>query len=490
MAGKKELGDKPMYRLALIVKRSAAPSFTLLLTPCPRPASLAEDHGDEVEDVPLWDVPSSPFLMASKHVHEPALTCPLALLVQTALHNVGITCLDAPDAISRLKKQLLPIWELMQPWVYWKFLEEPDFGPTPPMHTIFFMTELKMEGVLPTGQGQWFNSGDAWALLTAGGNTGALRVGPLATYAFSPHFPQGLQHQLKLNIKAQEYPPGVLLIPLKSSTKKPFSKTNLAVFASRGTTEQNAVSSLKGDALIVDPGCHPVEAQKQLSTAVKALPRKLLVFLTHHHFDHIEGLPIVYSENPEAIVLASELTLSRLGKGAGKLKCLPVLDGTLLVVGDEELRVIAAPGHTDGHMALLHVSSHSLIVGDHCVGQGSSLLDVTSGGNMKDYLTTTRNFLDLAPRVIIPMHGKLNLWPAHMLNGYIRHREAREAKILRCINEGAHTAFEVVSQVYADTPPALWMAALSNVRLHVDHLNELQQLPQVITYVLTECESN
>lgn len=25
-------------------------------------------------------------------------------------------------------------------------------------------------------------------------------------------------------------------------------------------------------------------------------------------------------------------------------------------------------GHTDGHMALLHLSTHSLIVGDHCVG--------------------------------------------------------------------------------------------------------------------------
>uniref|UniRef100_A0A7N2QYB9 Uncharacterized protein n=1 Tax=Quercus lobata TaxID=97700 RepID=A0A7N2QYB9_QUELO len=39
-------------------------------------------------------------------------------------------------------------------------------------------------------------------------------------------------------------------------------------------------------------------------------------------------------------------------------------------------------GHTDGHMALLHMSTHSLIVGDHCVGQGSAILDITSGGNM------------------------------------------------------------------------------------------------------------
>ncbi|MCO5563804.1 hypothetical protein L7F22_017452 [Adiantum nelumboides] len=29
-------------------------------------------------------------------------------------------------------------------------------------------------------------------------------------------------------------------------------------------------------------------------------------------------------------------------------------------------------GHTDGHMALLHVLSHTLIVGDHCVGEGAN----------------------------------------------------------------------------------------------------------------------
>lgn len=465
-----------MYRLVLIVKCSDAPRFTVLLTPCPGPSTPANE-----EDAPLWDLPSSPALVPSQDLHAPTLTCPFTLLVHTALHNIGITCLDAAYAVCQLKAQLHPIWVQMQPWVYWKFVEEPDFGPGPPIHTIFFMTDLKMESALPSGMGQWFNSGGAWDLLMAGGNTGTLRIGPLATYTFSPHFPLGLQHRLKLNLKAQEYPPGVLMIPLKSSTLKPFSKTNLVVFSSRSTPDQSAISAVKGEALIVDPGCHPIDAQKQLSKTVKALPKKLLVFLTHHHFDHTEGLPTVYNESPEAVVLAHELTLHKLGKVAGKLKCFPVLDGTLLLVGNEELRVIAAPGHTDGHMALLHVSSHALIVGDHCVGQGSSVLDAASGGNMQDYLTTTRKFLDLAPRVIIPMHGRFNMWPAHMLRGYIRHREAREVEILRCINQGARTAFEIVSQAYADSPPFVWMAALSNVKLHVDHLNQLQLLPQAFS---------
>ena len=60
-----------------------------------------------------------------------------------------------------------------------------------------------------------------------------------------------------------------------------------------------------------------------------------------------------------------------------------------------------------------------------------------------------------------------------------RHRKAREAKILHAIEQGAHEAFDIVSRVYADTPTSLWMSALSNVILHVDHLNHLEKLPKV-----------
>ncbi|KAH7446184.1 hypothetical protein KP509_01G043600 [Ceratopteris richardii] len=372
---------------------------------------------------------------------------------------------------------LLPIWAQMQPWIYWKFVEEPDFGSGPEIHTVLFMTNVNVEEDVST-IGKWVTSEYAWSQLMAGKKETDARLGPLAAFAFSPHFPQSLRHRLKLSMNVQEYPPGVLVLPLKSATLKPFSKTNLVAFSSMGMLDQGAVTGLRGESLIVDPGCHPRDAQDALSMVVKSLPKKMFIFLTHHHLDHTEGLPTVYKENPEAVILAHELTIKRLGKVAKKLKCIPIADGMTIIIGSEELQVIAAPGHTDGHMALLHVLSHTLIVGDHCVGQGSSRLDATSGGNMKDYLATTRTFIRLAPRVIIPMHGKMNLWPLEMLKGYIRHREDREAKILSCINQGAHTAFEIVSQAYADAPPAVWPAALSNAILHVDHLKECKQLPE------------
>ncbi|MCL7041353.1 hypothetical protein MKW94_011480, partial [Papaver nudicaule] len=135
-------------------------------------------------------------------------------------------------------------------------------------------------------------------------------------------------------------------------------------------------------------------------------------------------------------------------------------------------------GHTDGHMALLHVRTNSLIVGDHCVGQGSAILDIQSGGNMKDYFETSYKFLELSPHALIPMHGRVNLWPKHMLCGYLKNRRNRELSILKAMEGGAETLFDIVAKVYSDVDPGYWIPASSNVRIHVEHLAQQDKLPK------------
>ncbi|XP_052198248.1 uncharacterized protein LOC127805526 [Diospyros lotus] len=155
-----------------------------------------------------------------------------------------------------------------------------------------------------------------------------------------------------------------------------------------------------------------------------------------------------------------------------------VSGGEEICIGGQILKVIFSPGHTDGHMALLHASTHSLIVGDHCTGQGSAVLDITSGGNMHEYFQTTYKFIDISPNVLIPMHGRLNLWPKHMLCGYLKNRRSRESVILKAIENGAKTLFDIVAYTYADVDRSLWGHAASNVRLHVDHLAKQEKLPK------------
>ncbi|EMS61052.1 hypothetical protein TRIUR3_03392 [Triticum urartu] len=182
--------------------------------------------------------------------------------------------------------------------------------------------------------------------------------------------------------------------------------------------------------------------------------------------------------NPDAVLLTHENTMKRIGKGNWSTGYTAVTGGESICIGDQELQVIFAPGHTDGHMGLLHVNTNALIVGDHCVGHGSAILDNRAGGNMKDYFQTTYKFLEISPHVLIPMHGRINLWPKHMLCGYLKNRKAREASILQSIENGAQTLFDIVSKTYCDVDRKLWIPASFNVRLHVDHLNSQQKLPK------------
>lgn len=40
---------------------------------------------------------------------------------------------------------------------------------------------------------------------------------------------------------------------------------------------------------------------------------------------------------------------------------------------------------------------------------------------MQQYFQTTYKFMELSPHALIPMHGRVNLWPKHMLCGYLKY---------------------------------------------------------------------
>ncbi|KAF5940295.1 hypothetical protein HYC85_021462 [Camellia sinensis] len=230
---------------------------------------------------------------------------------------------------------------------------------------------------------------------------------------------------------------------------------------------------------LVEPMATPIsnniEAHIELSV-LRIKSKDKLVHLTYG-----VSLSVVQKSNPDATLLAHENTMGRIRKDHWSLGHTPVSGGEEICIGGQRLRVIYAPGHTDGHMALLHVNTHSLIVGDHCVGQGSAVLDITSGANMHEYFQTTYQFMEISPHVLIPMHGRLNLWPKHMLCAYLKNRRSRESTILKSIENGAKTLFDIVSYTYADVDRSLWIPAASNVRLHVDHLAKQDKLPKNIS---------
>ncbi|WCJ24485.1 Metallo-hydrolase/oxidoreductase superfamily protein [Euphorbia peplus] len=460
-----------VYNLALILKNEAEEFLVVKQTPPPK---FGDEEYDSFVDSHLWDFPSTKLHLLQPEYHPTILIeAPESLsgnitfkkydfdsAIKLALEQVGIKAADAPD------------------WTFFKFVEEPDFGPAFSIHTIYVTGKLASRIDNSPELCKWMSRESCLNLLLDV-KPNDDRVGPLVVLGVINDSLQISKQNVDTTLRRQEYPPGVTLVPMRSRTQKPFKTTNLVIFAPQNVLDTQDCSNFVacGDALIVDPGCIP-DFHDELFKIVAALPRNLVVFITHHHHDHVDGLSIIQKCNPGATLLAHENTMRRVGKDDWSLGYTSVSGGEDICIGGQKLKVIFAPGHTDGHVGLLHVSTHSLIVGDHCLGQGSAVLDITSGGNMTDYFQSTYNFIELAPHALIPMHGRVNIWPKHLLCAYLKNRRSRETTILKAIENGAKSLFDIVASVYCDVDRSLWISASSNVQLHVDHLAQQNKLPQ------------
>lgn len=462
----------PPYKLAIIC-RNHSNDDEFLIVQQPRPPKFGDEEYDSFTDSDLWDLPSvelQPLESESRLEIElgGAELCP---------DKFNLRNFDLSLALNKVSEQIGFQRCEEEHWRFWKYVEEPEFGPGIPIQTVFIVGQFALSGGMSQAC-QWISKEKChdWLVEVKQGSD---RMGPLVVVGLLNGLKQSAKCDIPQSLRYQEYPPGVTLVPMGSRTGKPFHTTNLVVFAPQNIpykgNDKNCVAH--GDALIVDPGCLP-QFHEELAEIVASLPRKLMVFVTHHHHDHVDGLSVVQKCNPDAILLAHENTMSRIGKGDWSRGFTSISGDDEICVGGERLRAIFAPGHTDGHVGLLHVSTHSLIVGDHCVGEGSAVLDASSGGNMTEYFQTTYKFMELSPHVLIPIHGRVNLWPKHMLCGYLKNRRRRESDILRAIENGGKTLYDLVSSVYSEVDRKVWYYAGSNVRLHVEHLAQQEKLPE------------
>ncbi len=83
------------------------------------------------------------------------------------------------------------------------------------------------------------------------------------------------------------------------------------------------------------------------------------VLVTHHHFDHVQGLAGLKAKFPRARVIGP-------AKEAAKIGGLDIAasDGDRIAVGALEARVIEVPGHTSGHIAYWFAAEEVLFAGD------------------------------------------------------------------------------------------------------------------------------
>jgi hydroxyacylglutathione hydrolase len=83
------------------------------------------------------------------------------------------------------------------------------------------------------------------------------------------------------------------------------------------------------------------------------------VLVTHHHFDHVQGLAGLKAKFPRARVIGPAKEAEKIG-GLD----LAASEGDRIAVGALDARVIEVPGHTSGHIAYWFTAEEVLFAGD------------------------------------------------------------------------------------------------------------------------------
>lgn len=104
------------------------------------------------------------------------------------------------------------------------------------------------------------------------------------------------------------------------------------------------------EAAVIDPGW---EVPTILDVVTRDGYRITAIFLTHHHFDHVNGVEELLRHLPQARVYAHADDVPYLSVPPARLS--PVKDGDVVWIGTLPVTVLHTPGHTPGSQSLLAV---------------------------------------------------------------------------------------------------------------------------------------
>lgn len=130
------------------------------------------------------------------------------------------------------------------------------------------------------------------------------------------------------------------------------------------------------NAIIIDPGCYFTAEEETLKTFIEEKKLKVVKLIhTHCHFDHIFGAKFVTKQyNLVPFIHKDEEQMLRLGKLSAAKWGLAfdnyegsveyIEEGETIFLDEDELFVIAAPGHSPGHICFYCKKQGFLIGGD------------------------------------------------------------------------------------------------------------------------------
>ena len=219
-----------------------------------------------------------------------------------------------------------------------------------------------------------------------------------------------------------------------------------------------------GPIVVIDPG---PDDQAHLSAIVETAEGHVAqILLTHGHPDHSEAARHLH-ELTGAPVRALDPEHVFGGEGLDA--------GDVIAAGDEEIHVIATPGHTSDCLSFHLPRNGALLTGDTVLGRGTTVVAWPDGhlGDYLESLATLRARADISgARAILPGHGPVLHDPVGVLDAYLEHRRSRLDQVREAVEKGARTPDEVVDAVYADIPESVRWAALLSTRAQLAYLDD------------------
>ncbi len=162
------------------------------------------------------------------------------------------------------------------------------------------------------------------------------------------------------------------------------------------------------DCLIIDPGCYFPEEQDELKAFITQSGLKPKMLLNSHcHLDHVFGNKFI-AENFELTLQLHEKEKKLLDYAptSGLMYNLPfdnyvgdyiyLKQGDVVKLGNDELQVIEAPGHSPGHICFYCAKQNFIISGDVLFNRSIGRTDLP-GGNHETLLKNIREKLFVLP---------------------------------------------------------------------------------------------
>jgi glyoxylase-like metal-dependent hydrolase (beta-lactamase superfamily II) len=204
--------------------------------------------------------------------------------------------------------------------------------------------------------------------------------------------------------------------------------------------------------IAIDPGPDlPEQTAAFVDAAAAQGAQYAAILVTHGHPDHFPGAAPLARATGAPVYAHPEATFAHDRELA---------DGETIAVDDASLRVVHAPGHARDHVVVALADEAALFTGDVIIGTGTVVV-APPQGDMRAYQRTLRRLRDEfgSSTVIYGGHGPERTDVADLIDGYIAHREAREAALLAALAAGSATIPELVATIYRDIDRHLWPAA-------------------------------